>query len=148
MTRAELLAQADAADREADRLFEVATAGAAARTEAAKAAGEFFHTGQGYRYGEGQADSVDRAVELRREARALRAEADATPEAQALRASEVSDRLLARAEAQSSKTGVIDPPVTPPLTNSPSPAAGLPSKARQQPVVDPVEVVVSRIMGA
>jgi hypothetical protein len=145
MTRAELLAEAEAADREADRLFAIATAGAGARTEAAKAAGEFLPHGASFAYGEGQADNVARASELRRDARALRAAADATPEAQALRASAQSARMLAK---HSSKPGAHSAPVTPPLPFAPSPAAGLPSKPKQEPAVDPVEALARRILDA
>lgn len=131
MTRAELLAQADTADREADRLFTVASAGAAARTKAAKEAGQFFRAGEGFLHGEGQADNVARASELRREARRLRAEANAIP------------------ETSFPNAGVIDPPATPPpAAVRPAPTAGILSKPIPAPAVDPVDATVARIMRA
>lgn len=124
MNRAELLAQADAADREADRIFE--------RIDAKRGTLPADYMGRRPLIPEGCDAEAQRASDLRREARHLRAEVDEmTPAVQ-----------------PTPRPGAHSASVPPPLMNSPSPAAGLPSKPKQEPAVDPVEAAVARIMAA
>lgn len=59
------------------------------------------------------------------------------------------DPIPGESSPPSSKTGVIDPPATPPpAAVRPAPAAGVPFKPKQEPAVDPVEALARRILDA
>ncbi len=126
MTRSELLAEAGRADRQADAIFAAINAKSDARPA--------DYLGRRPLIPAGCEADAERASNLRREARWLRAEARDTIES---------------APASSSKTGVIDPPATPPpAAVRPAPAAGIPFKPKQVPAVDPVEALAKRILAA
>lgn len=121
MTRAELLAQAADADRQADQLFE--------RIGAKSDASPVDCFGARPLVPAGCEQTAQHASDLRRKARWLRAEAAELFPAPAL------------------NPGAHSLPVTPPPSTLPSPAAGT-SHERKETAADPVEAIARRILNA